>query len=259
MPPKHKKRGRESKLVLKLWTLKNVVEIKAPMLRSFDFIGSIQYICFKNIPLLAKVSLIDNESSEKSRKCEITNFFKSFVVLENLKLNEASRKLFAAAAGGVPTRLPFDLKFFKYLRISSVALDQQGEILCALFLIRSCPYLEYMKIYKVCFFDEDSPALPCLELEGFSDVMFSHLKEVNLQGFLATKAGMQFIKLLLDKSHVLVRMLIKFYIDDYDHCQLYEYLTKTYSLIVVVNAFRCASPNAEVAFHIEYDSDYDDL
>ncbi|KAH0672682.1 hypothetical protein KY290_024914 [Solanum tuberosum] len=157
------------------------------MLRSFDFIGSIHYICFKNIPLLAKVSLIDNESSEKSRKCDITNFFKSFVVLGNLKLNEASLKLFAAAAGGVPTRLPFDLKIFKYLRIYSVTLDQQG----------------------------------------FSDVMFSHLKKVKLQGFLATKAGMQFIKLLLDKSHVL--------------------------------AFRRASPNAEVAFHIEYDSDYDDL
>ncbi|WMV28757.1 hypothetical protein MTR67_022142 [Solanum verrucosum] len=227
------------------------------MLRSFYFIGSIQYICFKNIPLLANVSLIDNESSEKLRKCDIINFFKSFVVLENLKFNEASLKLFAAAAGGVPTRLPFDLKFVKSLRISSVALDQQDEILCALCLIRSCPYLEYMKIYKV--LNQDSPALPCLELEHLSDVMFSHLKEVKLQGFLATKAGMQLIKLLLDKSPVLVRMLIKPYIDDYDHSSLYESLTKTYSFLVVVKAFRRASPNAEVAFDIEYDSDYDDL
>ncbi|KAH0675893.1 hypothetical protein KY285_023694 [Solanum tuberosum] len=40
----------------------------------------------------------------------------------------------------------------------------------------------------VCFFDEDSHALPCLELEGFSDVMFSHLKEVKLQGFLAQRS-----------------------------------------------------------------------
>ncbi|KAG5604507.1 hypothetical protein H5410_025999 [Solanum commersonii] len=177
-------------LVLKLWTLTNVVEIKAPMLRSFYFIGSIQYICFKNVPLLANASLIDNESSEKSRKCDITNFFKSFVVLENLKLNEASLKLFAAAAGGVPTRLPFDLKFVKSLRISSVALDQHDEIL---------------------------------------------------------------------QSPVLVRMLIKPYIDDYDHSSLYESLTKTYSYLVVVKAFRLTSPNAEVAFDIEYDSDYDDL
>ncbi|KAK6789048.1 hypothetical protein RDI58_012847 [Solanum bulbocastanum] len=43
---------------------------------------------------------------------------------------------------------------------------------------------------------------------GSSDVLFNHLKEVKLKGFLATKAGMQLIKLLLGKLTVLVRMLI---------------------------------------------------
>ncbi|XP_015168351.1 F-box/FBD/LRR-repeat protein At1g13570-like [Solanum tuberosum] len=225
-------------LVLKLsrLTLTSVVEIKAPMLRSFDFSGSIQYICLKNIPLLAKVSLIDEDCfSAKSTKCDIINFFKSFVVLENLHLSEAG-------TGGVPARLPFDLKFVKRLRLSSIYLDKQDEILCALCLIKSCPYLEYIDIVQV----YDSPALPCLELEGLSDVMFSHLKEVKPEGFLAPVVGMQLIKLLLDKSPVLVRMLIKPYIDDDHHWQLCESLSKTNNLLAAVNAFRRALPKAEL-------------
>ncbi|KAK4715832.1 hypothetical protein R3W88_014170 [Solanum pinnatisectum] len=110
----------------------------------------------------------------------------------------------------------------------------------------------------MCHWEEDFPALPCLEMEGFSDVMFSHLKEVKLKGLLATNVWMRLIKLFLGKSPVLVRMLIKTYISDDDPEQLSESLSKTNSFFAVVNAFRRASPKAEVVFDIEYDPDCGD-
>ncbi|WMV28756.1 hypothetical protein MTR67_022141 [Solanum verrucosum] len=175
----------------------NVVEIKAPMLRSFDFRGSIQFI-----PLLAKISLIDVDYSAKSRKCDIPKFFKSFSVLENLHLD--------------------------------------------------------MRCLEIRQWQEDSPALPCLEMEGLSDVMFSHLKEVKLDGFLVTERGMQLIKLLLGKSPVLVRMLINTYTDDDEPepGQLSESPSETNSFRAVVNAFWRASPKAEVVFGIVYGTYY---
>ncbi|KAG5604505.1 hypothetical protein H5410_025997 [Solanum commersonii] len=88
-------------------------------------------------------------------------------------------------------------------------------------------------------------------MEGFSDVKFSHLKEVKLDGFLATERGMQLIKLLLP---VLVRMLIITYTDDNEPKpgKLSESPSEINILVATVNAFLRASPKVEVVFEIEY-------
>lgn len=63
-------------LVLDLLESLDIIEINAPMLRSFDFTGNISSICLKNVPLLAKVSLLcDDGFSMESEYFGFANFF----------------------------------------------------------------------------------------------------------------------------------------------------------------------------------------
>ncbi|XP_059315423.1 F-box/FBD/LRR-repeat protein At1g13570-like [Lycium ferocissimum] len=214
-------------LVLEISEISSVIEIKAPMLKSFDFRG---------------------------RQWDIAKFFGSFSVVKHLQLKIGSLKSFAAGAGVVPKRLPFDLTSVKFLYLSGIYLDEVDVVLCALCLIRSIPDLQYMEI-EVFDCGEDSPALECLEVEGFSGVTFSRLREVNLQGDLAIEPGIQLIKLLLAKSPVLVRMLIKPSIHYDNRSQLDEFLYRTDEMVNVVREFRRASPIAVFDYDIEYDPD----
>lgn len=75
------------KLVLKIAKTLNITEINAPMLRSFDFTGSISSICLKNVPLLAKLSLICENSSMEAEMFDYAKFFQSRSALEHLILN----------------------------------------------------------------------------------------------------------------------------------------------------------------------------
>ncbi|XP_070015928.1 F-box/FBD/LRR-repeat protein At1g13570-like [Nicotiana sylvestris] len=149
--------------------------------------------------------------------CDITKFFKFFSVVQHLKLDDGSLKLFAAGAGGVPRRLPFDLISVESLHLSDIFLD-------ALDVVGDC-------------FEDYIPALECLEVEGFSGVTFSRLREVKLIGDLATEPGIQLVKLLLAKSPVLERMLIETWINDDTAEQLIQSLGKTYGLDVVLANF----------------------
>uniref|UniRef100_M1B0Q9 Ubiquitin-protein ligase n=1 Tax=Solanum tuberosum TaxID=4113 RepID=M1B0Q9_SOLTU len=131
------------KLVLKIAKTLNVTEINAPMLRSFEFTGSVSSICLKNVPLLAKVSLICENSSMEAEKFDYAKFFQSCSALEHLFLNFRYGQFFADEA---PTRLPFYLNRAKHLHLSHVELKESYTRSCALCLIRSFPHLEYLKI-----------------------------------------------------------------------------------------------------------------
>lgn len=80
-------------LVLAHLEFSDVIEIKAAMLRYFDFSGSIRYICLKNMPLLANISLMDSGTSANIGKCNIAKFFEPFSALEHLHLNGNSLKV----------------------------------------------------------------------------------------------------------------------------------------------------------------------
>ncbi|XP_055809507.1 FBD-associated F-box protein At4g10400-like [Solanum dulcamara] len=165
----------------------DVIEISAPILRSFDYTGNIRSVCLKNIPRLAKLSLSHREYYVGAGKCNIAKFFESFSALEYLHLNDKIN-FFAAGAGEVPTRLSYDLYCVKHLRISSIYLSDSNEVSCALCLIRSFPNLQSMEI-KVESDDHDIPALESLEVEHFSDVTFNHLREVKLMQTNGTVPG----------------------------------------------------------------------
>lgn len=197
------------KLVLKIAKTLNITEINAPMLRSFDFTGSISSICLKNVPLLAKLSLICENSSMEAEMFDYAKFFQSRSALEHLILNFRYSQFFADEA---PTRLPFYLNRVKHLNLSHVELKESYTRSCALCLIRSFPHLEYLKVEvlsrRLVYDEADSGIQESLELEHFSDVTFNHLREVQIIGFSGTTPEMQLIKVLLAKSPVLVKMYI---------------------------------------------------
>ncbi|XP_059315548.1 F-box/FBD/LRR-repeat protein At1g13570-like [Lycium ferocissimum] len=214
-----------------------VIEINAPMLRSFDCIESTGLICLKSVSHLAKLTL-----RLRHRKYHVGtgNFFESVSALEYLQLNAFGLKFLVAVAGEVPTRLPFDVNCVKHLCLVGINLDQLDVISCFLCLIRSFLYLQYFEI-QVLDKDDDIPALECLELEAFSDVTFNHLREVKLTRTIGSDPEMQLIKILLAKSPVLERMLIEPLIAG-------EHAGKTTKIPVVLNSFRRASPEVQVVY-----------
>lgn len=54
------------KLVLKIFDVMNPLQIRAPKLKSFDFLGCIKYLSLKNSPRLAKLSLFCGERNQKN-------------------------------------------------------------------------------------------------------------------------------------------------------------------------------------------------
>ncbi|KAM3283335.1 hypothetical protein P3S67_026980 [Capsicum chacoense] len=167
-------------LVINDPTITNIIEIDAPMLRSFDFDGNITSIFLKNAPLLVKVSLKGYRMNAED--LDFAKVFESCPALEHLILDFTYAEFFAEEGYEAPTRLPFDLSVE---RLYLYMLMRSSKLSYALCLIRSSPYLESLEIQ-------------------------AHVKLRYLSG---TAPEMQLIKLLLAKSPELVRMLIDIQVD----------------------------------------------
>ncbi|KAH0665083.1 hypothetical protein KY285_026289 [Solanum tuberosum] len=221
-------------LVLKISdTLSDIIEINAPMLRSCDFTGDMETICFKCVPRLAKLSLRYYRKDWKEFDVAnflTSNFFESCSDLEYLHLD------YGVVAKGqeIPKKLPFDLMCVKHLCMC-IYLDRD---LCPLSLIRSFPFLQYLEIQMEHNFKKNMPALECLELEAFPYVIFKHLREVKLIEANVSIREMQLIKLLLAMSPALVRMVIS----------PHRFLGKSaiVKTLAKLAEFECASPIAEI-------------
>ncbi|XP_055805712.1 F-box/FBD/LRR-repeat protein At1g13570-like [Solanum dulcamara] len=217
-------------------TYSNLIEINAPRLKSLYFAGSVRSIFLNNIPLLSKLLLASSDTDYLgAEKWDIVKFFESlesFSALEHLYLN----MLFAAEASEVPTRLPFDLKCVKKLDLS-VDLYNSVEVSCALCLIRSFPYLQYMDISEAYYKYDIEEAY---QVEFPSDVTFNHLREVRLTLASGSIIEMQLAKLLLANSPMLVRML-------FSSCVV-KGSAAVKKLAAELTTFQRASPKAEVAF-----------
>ncbi|KAM3291132.1 hypothetical protein P3S67_019421 [Capsicum chacoense] len=125
----------------------NHMEINAPKLRSFVFIGNIHFIHLKCVPLLAKVSRESIESSVRAGNYDLAVFFKSIPALENLHWDYSNfRPFMFAGPGEVPGKLPSALNCLKRLYLSEVCVAEHVEVAWALCLIRSSPYLEELEI-----------------------------------------------------------------------------------------------------------------
>ncbi|XP_060214962.1 F-box/FBD/LRR-repeat protein At1g13570-like [Lycium barbarum] len=228
------------KLVLRIAESSYVIEINAPMLKSFHFFGDIRCICLKTIPRLSKLSLWCCEYLERSGKFDIAKFFEPISGLDDLHLDNHCVEFLARAGGAVSKRLPFDLNCVKHLYLHCSYLGKLDIISCAFCLIRSFPCLQYMEIQVVDYNDNNIPALECLEVEAFSDVIFDHLREVKLRNTVGSKREMQLIKLLLAKSPVLVKMVIE--------ASWFVKTSATIKILKELTKFQRASPKAEVVY-----------
>ncbi|XP_059315078.1 F-box/FBD/LRR-repeat protein At1g13570-like [Lycium ferocissimum] len=227
-------------LALEILEILNIIEINAPMLRSFDFKGCISSICLKNVPCLAKISLIGEDSYEDMENFDLAEFFESCYALEHLLFDFFKSQLLDDALDEAPTRLPFDLNHVKHFHVPRIELVESYGLSCALCLIRSFPYLEYLEVGV--YLEEDNGIVESLELEWFSNVTFNHLKEVKLERFTGTMPELQLIELFLAKSPVLVRVLIDTWLLDGEDPDIMLNASTELS-----NYYR-ASPKAELVY-----------
>lgn len=223
----------------------NHMEINAPKLRSFVFIGNIHFIHLKCVPLLAKVSHESIASSVKAGNYDLAAFFKSIPALEHLDWDYSNFRFMFAGPGEVPTKLPSTLNCLKRLYLSEICLEELVEVAWALCLLRSSPYLEELEI--------KGPGDPSGELlayvswaavdeipASFSDVTYNYLRAVKIKGVAGAGVEMQLIKILLAKSPVLVRMVIDPDVKGDQSLKVLAEITK----------FQRASPKAEVVYNV---------
>ncbi|XP_009800084.1 F-box/FBD/LRR-repeat protein At1g13570-like [Nicotiana sylvestris] len=218
---------------------RGIIEVNAPILKSLDFIGRVWFISLKIVPLLAQLSLALRGGYILEAKPHYTRFFESFCALEHLYLDNHSVKLLVAGVGEVPTNLPFRVDCVKNLYLFDLYLSELYSVACALCLMRSFPYLEYMKI-KV-----DNSGVPIaldnIDLEGsFGETTFNNLSIIVIRSIRGTNPYMQLLKLLLAKSSALTRIIIKaLTYEDYE-------ILKS---VIEHSEFRCASPDTEVVLN----------
>ncbi|KAH0745138.1 hypothetical protein KY285_006795 [Solanum tuberosum] len=222
------------KLVLKFFDSMNHFQIRAPKLRSFDFLGCIKYISLKNSPHLAKLSLFYGESFEESEKCDLDNFFQPLLSLEHLHLEYGSFQFLTAS---VPRRLSSALNNLKRLNVS---LDELTDLSCALCLIRSSPCLQHLEVQVSIESDNKVNEVSA----SFSDVTLNYLKMVKVVGIIGTKIDMALIKLLLAKSPMLVKMLVE------PDLQLVDE-EKGVKILAELTTFQRASGKAKVECQLE--------
>ncbi|KAF3612973.1 hypothetical protein T459_29183 [Capsicum annuum] len=133
-------------LVLENLELLNAIEINAPMLRSFNFKGYISSLCLKNVPLLAKLSLIGKDSYEADYVDFANLLEESCPALEHILLDFWYAELFMESRAEAPARLPFDINSVTRFYLPHIMLMDSYGLSCALCCIRSFPYLEYLEI-----------------------------------------------------------------------------------------------------------------
>ncbi|PHT41633.1 hypothetical protein CQW23_20487 [Capsicum baccatum] len=149
----------------------NHMEINAPKLSSFVFIGNIHFIHLKCVPLLAKVSRESIESSVRAGNYDLAVFFKSIPALKNLHWDYSNFR-------------PDQVKYQESFLLLLTALN-----------VFTYPRDLMMGI------EDEIPA-------SFSDVTYNYLRAVKIKGVAGAKVEMQLIKVLLAKSLVLRRMVI---------------------------------------------------
>ncbi|XP_016438128.1 F-box/FBD/LRR-repeat protein At1g13570 isoform X1 [Nicotiana tabacum] len=234
-------------LVLENSDISNPVEISAPKLRSFVFIGDIHFIRLKYVPLLSKVSYEPRAFSVEAEH-DLAKIFESIPALEHLCWNLHDVK--AVDAGPVefiPTRLPSSFNCLKRLYVSWVCLGEFFDLSFALCLIRSSPYLEEIEI-EACdtVGGEYYEPVPCGGVDeipaSFSDMTFNLLRTVKLKGVTGKGSEMQLIKVLLAKSPALLRMVIDPSVEEDK---------KSLKVLAEITKFQRASSKAEVVYNVD--------
>ncbi|KAK4715295.1 hypothetical protein R3W88_013633 [Solanum pinnatisectum] len=232
------------RLVLQISSILDHIQIDTPKLKSFDFTGDINILSLVKSPFLVKLSLVGTALTLKT-ETQISKCFEFCPTLKHLHLDCRSLQFLAAGSDDIAAKLSSPLNCLKCLCLSDICLDELVELLHALCLIRSSPYLQDIQIKYVALNklllavpDDVVNEIP----SSFSDVTLDHLRSVKLEGITGTKTEIEFIKLLLSKSPVLVRMLIQQKIANVSAETRLKVVTE-------ITKFPRASPKAEVYYN----------
>ncbi|KAH7836031.1 hypothetical protein Vadar_032150 [Vaccinium darrowii] len=184
------------------------LEIVALNLRFVRLAGSFSSICFKNTPHLAKVSMhlassFQNLVSERETSGPVM-LIGSFPEIELLELDCYHLK--AMAGGGVLIGHPYSLTHLKAFPGEMIALDYVPQP---------------------------------LEVQGWSDISLNELREVEVHRVFGTRPELDFMKVLLAKSPILERLLIKLESEE---------VSEESRLLEELMRFKRLSPEAEITF-----------
>lgn len=220
------------------------LEIDAPKLRFLSFYGTFKDICFKNTPLLVKVSIsLVYDSSEKMEyplAGETSNLMKvvgRLPIIEDLEVYAYFLEVrllihnfsfvtylgFYAlvsvvcfkflVVGKIPTKLPITLAHLKFLHLAALCFDKVDMISCALCLIRSSPNLEDLVIVATTIADAlMEPSVKFLKGQDKTNCCLNRLRTLEMVLFSGVEPEVEFIKYLLAHASVLETVTIKHFL-----------------------------------------------
>ncbi|KAM7487562.1 hypothetical protein LguiB_025046 [Lonicera macranthoides] len=212
-------------------------EVIAPKLNYLYFQGSLDSFYFKNVPLLAIVSiypLAEVKLFNEGETSGLRKFFGSLPVLENLEMDYNFVKSLVAG-GSVPEKLPTTLVRLRNLELLDICFGTLDEVLFVLCLIRSSPNLERFVIQM--FPSTVDLGVEDVISEDFSDLILDKLRKVAIKAVSGTLVELKFIKLVLAKSPILETLVVEPTLKDAtDRLKILEKLVR----------FQRASPKAEL-------------
>ncbi|KAK4729846.1 hypothetical protein R3W88_022834 [Solanum pinnatisectum] len=179
-------------LMLTRCTAFDVLEIDAPNLKYFDFLGTSKSICFKNVPMLKTVGVCLNRIlMDTSNFCSnLTKLFHFMPSLEELELGGSSLEYLNM--GGIPENPPAALNNVKSVCILDMSFRNVEEVSSAVYLITSCPKLQELTI--------ESKAISCGAMKL--------LKSVEMHYFIGFEMEIEFVKFILASAPILKEIFI---------------------------------------------------
>ncbi|CAI0458696.1 unnamed protein product [Linum tenue] len=184
------------------------LEIVAPSLKSFEFVGSFQDICFKCTPLLSFVSL----NAWDTHTHEMGAIFASLPSLRQFLVKYNFLKRPAAGDRNVPTRLPIPLHLLEVLNVICIAFDGQGSEHIFFCLIMSSPNLRRLTVQLNANQLYDQPAkngttgtrrlLEVEDCSGSSDCL-RHLREFRIDHSHGTQVELDLVRFILATAPLL--------------------------------------------------------
>ncbi|KAI3497941.1 hypothetical protein L2E82_13941 [Cichorium intybus] len=156
-------------------------------------------------PLLEEFALIgcNQEKFSRANKCTFVELFKCLPSVQVVNISRIYTKQFTL--GGMPQKLPTSLVHLRIL-VLEVCIHEQHELSSILCLIHSSPNLEKIKMRMVRHFGETFNTL--VDLQDYSGLNLDHLKELEITSFNCYALEMEFVKLIMAKSHVLKKARI---------------------------------------------------
>ncbi|KAJ4840629.1 hypothetical protein Tsubulata_023562 [Turnera subulata] len=190
--------------------------INAPKLESFEFIGSFKSAWFESTPSLVMLCVRLDEGVARWVR---TTYNRCIELDQNMEFLSGIHTFDAGmhflkflVAGSPPKQVPAaTLNSLVRLQLSSFKLHDLAAVSSALFLIRSSPNLQFLKVSVTSSHGRDNPSsTPVVQLleEAKCSLSLPKLSQAMLQWFSGTEPEMELMKIILACSPWLQEMAI---------------------------------------------------